>query len=389
MSDESSDEGARLKRKPARRTSAPRSEFDFINSLRRRQEKRLGASKLRPSPTARRASGRRQPSPFDALQSALVCGIGDDAAVVRARAGRDLLMTADLLIEDIDFRLASAPPRLLGHKALAVSLSDIAAMGGRPLWAMLSVGLTRSVWESSFLEEFYEGFHALAAEHGLTLIGGDTSRTRGPLVFDSIVVGEATRGRAVLRSGARAGDRIFVTGRLGGAAAGLRLLEEGARLRTEGRRARRGLSERDKAREGLLLRHLRPTPRVEWGQTLGRERLATAMIDLSDGLSSDLAHLCRESGVGAFVDASLLPCDPLIEGAQEKSFDALALALHGGEDYELLFTARPRKAARLPRRLGGVALTEIGEVVAASEGIKLLRNGRAEPLRPSGYEHFK
>ncbi|HEY9285754.1 MAG TPA: AIR synthase related protein, partial [Pyrinomonadaceae bacterium] len=170
----------------------PGSEFDFIARLRGRTP-------------AGRARG-------------LVRGIGDDAAVLRPGAKTDTVVTADLLVEDVDFRLTTSAPGALGHKALAVSLSDIAAMGARPRWALISVGLPPRVWDSPFLDEFYEGFFRLAGEHNVALVGGDVSRTPDRVVVDSIVVGEVARGRAVLRSGARAGDQIFVTGSLGGAA---------------------------------------------------------------------------------------------------------------------------------------------------------------------------
>jgi thiamine-monophosphate kinase len=184
----------------------------------------------------------------------------------------------------------------------------------------------------------------------VALIGGDVSRTPSRVVVDSIVLGDAASGRAVLRSGARPGDHIFVTGALGGAAAGLRLLERGARLREKAKRGRQS-----RAVEGLLLRHLRPRPRVEWGEVLGHYALATAMIDLSDGLSSDLSHLCEESEVGASLDVARIPVDEraaLISG--RRALDPLMLALHGGEDFELLFTVRPRDLARLPRSVAGV-----------------------------------
>ncbi|HYE16624.1 MAG TPA: AIR synthase-related protein, partial [Pyrinomonadaceae bacterium] len=211
------------------------------------------------------------------------------------------------------------------------------------------------------------------------LIGGDTSRTPEGVTLDSIVLGEVRRGRAVLRSGARPGDLIFVTGSLGGAAAGLRVLREradsGARL--------------THARGELALRQTRPTPRVEWGMFLGESRLARAMIDLSDGLSSDLAHLCRESRAGATVDAALLPLDPLLGHAVKTDDEALRLALDGGEDFELLFTVSPRAASKLPEQLGGVPVTRIGEVTAEPGKLRLLRGGRARTLRPGGFEHFK
>jgi thiamine-monophosphate kinase len=362
--------------------STVNSEFDFISRIKRRvDEARAG-----------KAGG-------------LVHGIGDDAAVLigrnggrnggrsGGRSGRDSVITADLLVEDIDFRRTYLPQDI-GYKALAVSLSDIAAMGARPRFALLSLGLPQDIWDTPFAVDISEGFLAAAREFGVTLIGGDVSRTPERIVIDSIVIGETRRGGAVLRSGARAGDQIYVTGTLGGAAAGLELLERsrkvpamrGARTRTVS-----GLEE-------LTRRQTHPTPRVSCGALLGERRLASAMIDLSDGLSSDLAHLCERSGVGALIEASRLPVAPLLRqsgAVVSNQFiralldGALDLALHGGEDFELLFTARPRVAAHLPKRLGGVPLTHIGEVREASEGIRLARDGRMEILQPSGFEHFK
>ena len=266
-------------------------------------------------------------------------------------------------------------------------------MGARPRWALLSLGVPQDIWDSPFARNLAEGFLAASREFAVTLVGGDVSRTPEHIVIDSIVIGETRRGGAVLRSGARAGDQIFVTGTLGGAAAGLRLLEHAGSFRTSAARTRflSGLGE-------LTRRQMRPAPRVECGALLGERRLASAMIDLSDGLSSDLAHLCERSGVGALIEAERMPVAPLLKRnggvkpnqlMRDLKADALELALHGGEDFELLFTVRPRAGARLPRRLGGVRLTRIGEVRDAGEGIRLVRDGRTETLRPAGFEHFK
>ncbi|HEX8128357.1 MAG TPA: thiamine-phosphate kinase [Pyrinomonadaceae bacterium] len=369
----------RDERKPkARPRAAPPSssgarvntEFDFISRIKRRAE-------------AARRTGQTD---------GLVLGIGDDAAVFNGRGRLDSVITADLLIEDIDFRRA-ALPHDIGYKALAVSLSDIAAMGARPRWALLSLGLPQDVYDAPFAVRLYEGFLSAARGFDVTLIGGDVSRTPERIVIDSIVIGETGRGRAVLRAGARAGDHIYVTGTLGGAAAGLQLLEHANSLRTRAARTRSlyGLAE-------LTRRQMHPTPRVECGALLGERRLASAMIDLSDGLSSDLAHLCESSGVGALIEAARIPVAPVLRRANEINSNqltraltdgALNLALHGGEDFELLFTVRPRVAARLPRRLGGVRLTRIGEVREAREGIRISQGGREDVLLPSGFDHFK
>ncbi len=382
MSDEKRDDGSTpLKHRSTHthrsslkhRTSlnqASRGEFDFINRIKARALKSHGAEKV-------------FNSSLITHHSSLLKSIGDDAAVIRQNAGRDLVFTTDMLVEEIDFRRAWMMPRLLGHKALAVSLSDIAAMGARARYALLSVGIPREIWKTDFVDEFYEGFFALADAHGVALIGGDVSRMPERIVFDSIIAGEVRTGRAVLRSGARAGDHIFVTGSLGGAAAGLKLLEQGERLTKRKARSRRG-----SAVEKLLERHLRPEPRMSWGALLGEKRLATAMIDVSDGLSSDLAHLCEESRVGAQIDAARIPVDSSLPQLGSRDFDSLDLALNGGEDYELLFTVSPRNLKRLPATLEGVHATYIGDITSSVSGIKLIEGKLTRLLNAEGFVHF-
>ncbi|HKV35934.1 MAG TPA: thiamine-phosphate kinase [Pyrinomonadaceae bacterium] len=327
-----------------------RSEFEFIDSLRRR----FGA------------------------------GIGDDAAVVRSAAEKEIVITTDLLVEDIDFRRTTAPALLLGHKALAVSLSDIAAMGARPRWSLISIGVPDDVWQTDFVDQFYEGLAKLAQRYDVQLIGGDTSRTNEKIVMDSIVLGECNIGLAVKRVGAEPGDQIFVTGSLGGAAAGLRLIERGAHL------AEQNLADDDSQKiDHVLLRQLRPEPRVGWGMVLGEERLASSMIDISDGLSSDLNHLCTASGVGARIESSLLPIDnQVVELCGRRALDPLQLALHGGEDFELLFTVKPADVARLPRRVDGTQITRIGEVGIHADGVRISEGPRIWELNPGGWKHF-
>ena len=331
-----------------------RSEFDFINSIRNR------------------------------VTSSVITGIGDDAAVFRSNSGKETVVSVDLLIEDIDFRRTTTPPYLLGHKALAVSLSDLAAMGARPLSALISIGVPEDIWQTDFVDRMYDGWLDLANRYGVQLIGGDTSRAHQHIVIDSIAIGECSPGLAVNRAGASPGDQIFVTGSLGAAAAGLRLIERGAHL------AEQNLADEDSQKlDHVLLRQLRPEPRVGWGIVLGEERLATALIDLSDGLSSDLNHLCEASNVGALIDASLLPIDErVVELCGRRALDPLQLALHGGEDFELLFTVKPGNIARLPRRVDGVEIKRIGEVTEASDGVKISEGARIWDLRPGGWKHF-
>jgi len=366
----------------------------------------------------------------------LITGIGDDAAVVSQLANRDLIITTDLLIEGVDFYRDTAPAHILGHKALAVSLSDIAAMGARPFWSLLSIGMPTATWQDNFKDQFWSGYFALSDQYSVTLAGGDVSEAKEGIVIDSIVMGEVPSGKAVLRSGAQPGDQIFVTGTLGGAAAGLKLVEMGARIGATGLaslpRASKaevtptasGDSESEPAAkaesragsprwvvdatgcegvnidaantvgmnaiESLLLRQLRPSPRVGWGLVLGEERLATAMIDISDGLSSDLAHLCEESNAGALMDSAALPIDGnVIRLCGRRALDPLMLALHGGEDFELLFTVKPDDVARLPKRVDGVEISRIGEVTDQPGKVRIAEKSRIWDLRPGGFEHFK
>ena len=351
-------------------------ERDFINALRQRVH---GDTE-----TGRRGDGEITDSPRRPVSPSLIAGIGDDAAVFRGATGKDTVITADLLVEDIDFRRTTTPPYLLGHKALAVSLSDIAAMGSRPLWSIISIGVPEEVWETDFVERLYDGLLDLANRYGVRLIGGDTSRTPENIVIDSVVVGECAAGKSIMRTGATAGDHIFVTGSLGAAAAGLRLIERGAHL------AEQNLGDDDSQKlDHILLHQLRPEPRVGWGIVLGEEHLATSMIDLSDGLSSDLNCLCAASGVGALIDSSLLPVDERVtELCGRRALDPLQLALHGGEDFELLFTVRPENSNRLPRKVDGVGITRIGQITAAFEGVKISEGSRIWELKPGGWKHF-
>jgi thiamine-monophosphate kinase len=344
-------------------------EFDFIKKIRTLAQERGGSS-------------------------GLVRGIGDDAAVFKFFAGSDVVVSTDLLIEDVDFRRDTTRPELLGHKALAVSLSDIAAMGARPRWALLSIGVPKDVWESEFLDSFYDGFFKLAARYDVKLIGGDISRTSEKIIIDSMVIGECPMEREVYRSGAKPGDQIFVTGFLGDAAAGLRLIEHGARLhapKTNGPLPASAVEESDRHPiDHLLLRQLQPEPRVGWGLLLGKQQLATAMIDISDGLSSDLNHLCTESKAGALIDAARLPLDlRVVELCGRRALDPLMLALHGGEDFELLFTVKPENVTKLPTRVDGTSVTRIGEITEAANGVHITEGSRTWNLEPGGWEHFK
>lgn len=300
-------------------------------------------------------------------------GIGDDCALLRPRSGEELAVTTDLSIEGRHFRLDWHSPESVGHRTLARGLSDLAAMGARPVAAFLSLGLPRELtiasaaWPKAWVERFLDGLLALAAEHGVPLAGGDLAES--PLaIADIVLTGSVPPGKALLRSGAQPGDRIYVTGSLGGAAAEFAALERSPQSFAQATRA------------SQTAPHLYPQPRIAQGLWLRKHRFASAAMDLSDGLSTDLARLCTESGVAAEVDAAALP---LAIGA------TLAMALHGGEDYELLFTAAA--SAKLPRTIAGVAITPIGRILRAKARrpkVSLRTEAGSEPLEARGWEHF-
>lgn len=299
--------------------------------------------------------------------------IGDDCAVLPKDSVTDLLLTVDMLIEDIDFRLEWTTPEFLGHKALAVSLSDIAAMGGNPVWAMLSIGVPETIWNTDFIDEFYQGWFALAKEFGIELVGGDISRSPDKLVIDSIAGGEVANGKAIRRSSAKPGDAIFVTGTLGGAAGGLKLLERGFR------------DTKDPAdhSSSLLLRQLKPQPKLNIANLLQSLGIVTSMIDVSDGLSSDLSHICRESHVGTRIYAERFPIDPELNH-HFPSDECLRLALDGGEDFELLFTAEVESI----RQLENLDVTRIGEITSTPGNLEIESHGVIKVIRPQGFQHF-
>ena len=299
--------------------------------------------------------------------------IGDDCAVLPKDSNTDLLLTADMLIEDIDFRLEWTKPEFLGNKALAVSLSDIAAMGGEAKWAMLSLGVPENLWNTDFIESFYAGWFEVANEFGVELVGGDISRVPDKFVIDSIAGGEVAKGKAILRSGAKPGDSIYVTGTLGGAAGGLKLLERGFEIMTD----------LHDLTANLVLQQLKTTPQLWIAKSLQKLGIATSMIDLSDGLSSDLAHICRESGVGAQIYVDRLPIDDDLRNYFH-SDDYLEMALHGGEDFELLFTVNEQNISLLEN----LPVTRIGEMTANISIIELIRDGESTILETKGYRHF-
>jgi thiamine-monophosphate kinase len=297
---------------------------------------------------------------------AIATGIGDDCAVMRIPSGHEMLVTTDFSVEGVHFRREWHPAKSVGHRCLTRGLSDIAAMGGEPIAAFLSLAVPEDL-SQRWIDEFLQGLLKLASEFNLPLAGGDTSESPGGVLADIVVVGSVPKGTAILRSGARPGDRIYVTGKLGGSAAVL------DRLYSDARKSIKPSDWRG---------HLFPQPRIEVGKVLRDKSIATAMIDISDGLSTDLSHICEESSVGAEVSADAIPR----ASVAGRKVD-LQIALHGGEAYELLFTAKG--GTQVPARIAGAPITCIGEIVRR-KNLVLVRADRARSkLRVHGWQHFQ
>lgn len=285
-------------------------------------------------------------------------GIGDDCAILQLSSGDEALATTDFSLEGIHFRRDWQSPECTGHRCLARGLSDIAAMGGQPIAAFLSLALPADC-SQKWVDRFITGFLNLAKKYKVQLAGGDTAQSPAGILADVMVVGSVAKGTALVRSGASVGDQIYVTGALGESAAALRLLSQSKVKR----------------------RDVFPEPRIAVGEWLRKHGVASACIDVSDGLSTDLAHICEESGVGAVIDAEAIP----IHSSAQRLPSPLDLALHGGEDYELLFTSAPAK--RVLGRIGAVRVTRIGEIVRGRR-MQIVRAGQKSILASQGWEHF-
>ena len=315
---------------------------------------------------------------------AIPLGIGDDCAILRPPSGCEMLVTTDFTLEGRHFRRDLHPPESAGHRCLARGLSDLAAMGATPLAAFLSLALPAKILHEAsgraWITHFFNGLRSLAELHGVTLAGGDTSESPSPhILADIVLIGSAPKGKSLRRSTATPGDALYVTGELGGAAAEL------IQLRSRRPRTTRMTSPENHPQ-------LFPEPRLDAGEALLRRSLATACLDISDGLSTDLAHLCTASGVCAEIEQAALPLHPLARKLGPVA--ALRAALHGGEDYELLFTAP--SSVRMPSSLAGVPVTRIGSLKRIRSGqsnkqpqITLIApDGTRNPLEPGGWEHF-
>lgn len=314
----------------------------------------------------------RVPAPGPGLR----IGIGDDAAVVEPDRGALSVLTTDTLVEGVHFDRAHGSPADVGGKALAVNLSDLAAMGAAPRYALLTLSLPAG-WLAADVDELLDGFLAQAARHRTTLAGGDVTASPGPAVIGVTAIGSAKPRRVLGRGGARPDDVVYVSGAIGAAAAGLASLQRAGAV--EG-----------PPPEACRRRHRRPEARVTLGVALGRNRAARACIDLSDGLGDAVQRIAAASGVGVRLDAEALPIHPEARGWFERAgLDPVAATLAGGEDYELAFTSPPAFRGRLRhvrRRIGDLPLTPIG-VVTKEREVRLRRGGKDEPL-PRGYEHF-
>ena len=315
-------------------------------------------------------------------RSDVVLGVGDDTALLALPPGALLVATCDSQVEGRHFVPGIASPEEIGHKALAVNLSDVAAMGARPMWALVSLLLPPSL-DATMLDGIYAGLRELAARYDVAVVGGNVSATDGPLVIDVTLLGAVTRGRALRRDGGRPGDALLVTGSLGAAAAGL-----GALILEPGR-ASIAPDALSRARQALVA----PEPRVRAGLALAATGAVTAMLDISDGLASDLRHLCERSDTGAEVVAASMPIDPaasIIASAYGR--DPLTLALNGGEDYELLFSAPPARVEAIVAAAAavGCAAHVIGRLTEPEHGLQLqAADGTSRPLEPHGWDHLR
>lgn len=326
-------------------------EFGFIESIRKRCTTSLGE---------------------------VIKGIGDDCAVFRSSRGRVLLLTTDMLVEDIHFVRTTITPYHLGRKAIAVNLSDIAAMGGRPLVALISAAIPpdREVEE---MQELYRGMKDICGRYTVDIVGGDTVASPEKLVINVSIVGDAREGQVLYRSGARPGEKIYLTGTVGDSSAGLNILKG-------------QISPPQPLRDHFIRAHNEPQPLIETGKIIAQSRLATAMIDLSDGLISDLGHICQESGVGALLLSTRIPLSSELKKlANYEGLNALELALSGGEDYALLVTVPEKNAAKFEqvcREKNSSPLFLIGEMQKEG-GIRMMNEeGAVEKLGPKGFDHF-
>jgi thiamine-monophosphate kinase len=308
----------------------------------------------------------------------IVEGIGDDTSVTLQGGEQCLLTTTDVLVEGVHFSSTYTEPELLGRKAVSTSLSDIAAMGGSPTFLLISLSIPQGT-SMEYLHAFYRGARERMDEFGVALIGGNTSSSPVGMTVNVVALGEVPINEVVLRKGAVPGDTIYVTGSIGDSALGLELLQSGA------------VQMADAARNSAVMGHLDPAPRVRAGRAIAARRLATAMIDVSDGLLRDLRHITEASGCGAAITLSALPLSPQVRERIAANPDDIRLPLAGGEDYELLFTSPTESASSIQSLAEEIALpiTPIGTIVSKERGVVVLNeNGEVVPMQAEGFDHF-
>ena len=311
-----------------------------------------------------------------AQRNRVLCGIGDDCAVIAMDEDRARLVTTDAMVEGVHF-VQNAPPESVGYKLLTASLSDIAAMGGKPTDAVVGISASAHC-DAAYVERIYNGLFACADRFGVAIVGGDTTRTTGPLVLSLTLTGHMARDQVCYRSGAQVGDAIYVSGTLGDAAAGLGVVLGEVSMQGEDRAA-------------LLRQHYRPDARVDLGRALAGTGGITAMIDISDGLASDLNHICRQSEVSAVIRAEAIPMSAaFVKFCAASQQNKLDLALAGGEDFELLFCVRRAQVHQVEALATRYSISRIGEIATGNGGVKIKNeDGKRVLLEREGYEHFR
>jgi thiamine-monophosphate kinase len=314
-----------------------------------------------------------------ASEDNILMGIGDDTAIIKITAEKWLLATCDIQIEDTHFRIRRGSPYQIGRRAMTVNLSDIASMGGKPTYALISAGLPPDLKTENF-DDLFKGMSDALAEHSAFIIGGNLAHISDKLIIDVFLLGEISPDQILLRSGARPDDRIFVTGTLGASAAGFYVLENYQKDYPE-------------KFTHLVRSHLEPVARIEAGMAIAKSGYATSMIDISDGLAGDLKHICESSNVGAEIFSGNIPFPERIdELADYISKSKLDLALHGGEDYELLFTMQPDTPSQIIKKIATESetnITEVGRIVSMEEGYNIITaENQRLPLKPKGWDHF-
>ena len=306
----------------------------------------------------------------------VVLGLGDDAAVLRIRPGHQAVLTTDTLVEGVHFDRAYTPVESLGWKSLAINISDVAAMGGIPRFAVAALALPER-WSVEDVEEFYRGMERCGSRYGCAIVGGDTVHIEETACITVTVMGEIETGRAVQRGGAGTGDLVCVTGKLGGSRAGLEVLSS--------------QSDREEFRDSVN-RFLEPEPRVREARAILEALSPTSMIDISDGLASEMHHLCRQSGVGCLIEEEDLPVSgEVFRWTEEKGGSPVDYALGSGEEYELLFTVGKKACEQTLRQEFeslGTEVTVIGKILQKAAGIKIRKDGKTRPLNVKGWDHF-